>query len=561
MKIVLPTKVKHLLASILSILIIQTGLAQDIPVAVPNFQVIPEGSLIIPMDNDHQQTTTGLFNLKAYGFVVDMLNHSVPLKWAIRANKIKDGIDFTALAERVLPSTIPSAPVDFRSGPIIVLPSDTAFALSRLSGMNDSLPASQQISIYRLSAPAAVDVRYDLTHAPLVGILNGGSFSIIHVNYLTAAGITEINYDTIPATAVADGCYTILTDPHVDAAGTFMDTVRNFVLNGGNFLAQCHAVQAYENSATFGHYHTTAGIQRNNISNDSNVVYPNADMSFSQFQGQYTPNQDGNTRLWQNVLGSVNQNNFYSVVGNSGYPQLTAASVSKMLPGIGGLVFYIGNHQFDNLNDMGEVNGIRMYLNAVLTPSNINCNYAVWWLLPVELFSFDAKKKSNTQIDITWTTGMEDGDEIYTVEKSYDGKNFTQMYRMGAKGSTSVNSYVSTDMNARSGWNYYRLKIENNKHAAIYSEVAAVRIAKPDEGIVIFPNPATGSAWLTGNLTDGEKLRVSIIDMAGRKMKQMNITASNKTFINLSGLAPGLYWVSTTRSNHEEFMTRILIQR
>src|SRR5438552_2042814 len=58
--------------------------AQDLPGPAPNLELIPAGSLVIPMDNAHQ-TLVAPFNIKAYGLVNNLLQNKIPVKWAIKA--------------------------------------------------------------------------------------------------------------------------------------------------------------------------------------------------------------------------------------------------------------------------------------------------------------------------------------------------------------------------------------------------------------------------------------------------------------------------------------------
>ena len=68
----------------------------DLPGPASNLQLIPAGSLVIPMDNDKQNLGPLLFNLAAYGLVNDLLQSDIPVKWAILAGKAKDDPDFSA---------------------------------------------------------------------------------------------------------------------------------------------------------------------------------------------------------------------------------------------------------------------------------------------------------------------------------------------------------------------------------------------------------------------------------------------------------------------------------
>jgi hypothetical protein len=71
-----------------------------------NLQTLPAGSYVIAMDNAFQRNSAGEFNLKAYGLIVYLLNNNARIKLSIKAGKVKDGIDFTALAEQIKPTLV-----------------------------------------------------------------------------------------------------------------------------------------------------------------------------------------------------------------------------------------------------------------------------------------------------------------------------------------------------------------------------------------------------------------------------------------------------------------------
>ena len=103
----------------------------ELPGPGPNLELIPAGSLIIAMDND-KQNIGATFNLSAYGLANHLLWQGVRVKWAIRAGKTKDGIDFTVAAQRVQPTPTAPTTLGFRGGPFIVHRDDAAYALPRI---------------------------------------------------------------------------------------------------------------------------------------------------------------------------------------------------------------------------------------------------------------------------------------------------------------------------------------------------------------------------------------------------------------------------------------------
>ena len=91
----------------------------DLPGPAANLESLPAGSLVIPMDNS-KQSLVAPFNLRAYGLVNALLWDGVPVKWAIKAGKAKDGTDFSGEAQRILPTTLAAAVLDFRAGPFVI---------------------------------------------------------------------------------------------------------------------------------------------------------------------------------------------------------------------------------------------------------------------------------------------------------------------------------------------------------------------------------------------------------------------------------------------------------
>src|SRR5438552_9643682 len=75
----------------------------DLPSSATSYDVqsMPAGSYVIGMDNTTQANGV-LFNLKAYGLVVHLLNNNIRVRWIIKPGKIKDAIDFSVNAQRMV---------------------------------------------------------------------------------------------------------------------------------------------------------------------------------------------------------------------------------------------------------------------------------------------------------------------------------------------------------------------------------------------------------------------------------------------------------------------------
>lgn len=362
-----------LLASFVRISFAQTG-DPDLPNPSSNIQTVPAGTLVIAMDNT-LQANPGYFNLKSYGLIFTLLNNEKPLNWVIKAGKSKDGIDFTANATRVYPSAQATASRNFKAGPFLILPRDSAGVAAIINTYNNSLSSTAKVNVYRLTQATVVDVRYTLNQKPKAGIISDGQNQKIHLAYFTNANIPSYNYSVTAASNLNDDCYTIATEPHSDKIpDAIIQIVHNYVSNGGNFLAECKAIDSYENSPS-GFFQTSSGSNIVNKSGTS-ISYPFPDLSFSQYEGIFDPIKIGGAEQnWNIKSGSSYINNGHShqyVVVNG--QTLVGQSVSKEGTGAGHLVFYTGGHDY-NGTAINDLNGQRSFFNAVLTPSNVaSCN-------------------------------------------------------------------------------------------------------------------------------------------------------------------------------------------
>ncbi len=349
---------------------LQTKAQQNIAPPTPNISTAPAGSLVIAMDNVLQANSSADFNLKSYGLIVQLLNNYKKLHWVIRAGKTKDAVDFTATADRVFPTAQAAASRNFISGPFVIYAQDTSGCAQIINAFNNSLAAADRVSVYRLSNSAQVDVRYDLNLPVYAGIMDEGGAYGVHEGYMQDASIPTTNYEATNRYAVNSKCYTFVSEPH-NNDGPWVDSVNRYILRGGNFLAECAAIIAYEQHASTGGFQTTGGFDNVNIDINNEVVFPQPDLSYIQVNGLVKPKQGGNTQTYSLNPGSTTKNDFSATTkGSTLHPEVYGASESDMLPGqVGGHVFYLGNHRYDNNSEEG-INGIRMYFNAMLTPSS-----------------------------------------------------------------------------------------------------------------------------------------------------------------------------------------------
>jgi hypothetical protein len=201
------------------------------------------------MDNTLQNVVAP-FNIKAYGLVNRLLQNYVPISWAIRSGKPKDGVDFSAPAFRMAPSATGTATLNFAGGPFLIHRAYTNLAIPHITAFGNN------VAVYQLTADVVVDIRHELRFRPSLSVNSVNSS--IHTDLLDFAGINSYTV-TSDYNLSSNTCFTLFLEPH-NGATTGVPSARKFIESGGNFLAECLAVDTYENDPG-GHFQSTSYIE------------------------------------------------------------------------------------------------------------------------------------------------------------------------------------------------------------------------------------------------------------------------------------------------------------
>jgi len=314
------------------------------------------------MDNSLQ----GNFNLKSYGLAVRLLHANIPLKWIINPTKGKDGIDFTANASRIKPTAAAAASTSFRAGPLAIYPGFEAQALVVINAYGNN------VAIHQLTAAATVSVDATLVHKPKVAVFDEGGNAAIHTAALADAGlISGTHYQVMnnPTNISALSCFTVATEPHSDvttAAGT--TALLAFLRTGGNFLAQCHAVQAYTGRGLLSGFQSKQDL-------GGTMLYDNFSDPMAQFQGALS-DQGGSVTSF-NLTSNPGKRIAFSSANGARYKAYVGRVTGVTTPN-GGWVHYLAGHKYVS-NQIDQINGRRILLNAVLRAADrpTNCGLSL----------------------------------------------------------------------------------------------------------------------------------------------------------------------------------------
>ena len=543
-------------------------ISQDLPGPPANIQALPIGSYIIPMDNSYQLNSSGLFNLKAYGLVVYLLNSNVKIKWVIKSGKIKDATDFTVSADKIKPTFSSSGgSKNFKAGPFVIFQNDTAGVAALMNAYYTlfSLTGNDRPTLYVSKAAVNVDIRYDLSgYIPKGAILTDGGNEIIHIGYMAAASIPSSNYTTSQGDNLTN-CFTFASEPHNVNKGPVVDSaivhIRSFVQMGGNFLAQCAADSNYENNP-LGRFQTTGGmnVKNSNIGNGGSLAYPNPDLSYSQFEGDYfSYDAQSFVQNWQ-IIGSPINNEHNHGTGTGSYSTYYFATVSKLKAGIGGLVFYINCHDYLAGGPLSTLttNGLRMYMNSFLTPSMFLCP------LPLSIISFSGTLSQGVPL-LKWVVAQNETGDHFEVQRSSDGINFSTVAAIATTNKEGLESYAFNDQKIYGNNAYYRLKMVNKSFSIVYSKIIMLKDAKGKNAgkITILENPVTSALTFNYNATISGIKTVALYNSLGVNVYSATIPIQpgvNSISLALDNrIAKGIY-IMVLNDNTETSTAKIIRQ-
>ena len=134
--------------------------------------------------------------------------------------------------------------------------------------------------------------------------------------------------------------------------------------------------------------------------------------------------------------------------------------------------------------------------------------------LPVSLVNFSAKK-NNGSININWTSDNESGMGNYEVQRSSDGRNFSNIQSVQSRNSVSRTYYSATDSKPLNGIGYYRLKMVEVDGSATYSKIVTVQFANGNL-ITIYPTLWKKGTTLNISNPNNEKLTAHFFNSAGQ---------------------------------------------
>lgn len=183
-------------------------------------------------------------------------------------------------------------------------------------------------------------------------------------------------------------------------------------------------------------------------------------------------------------------------------------------------------------------------------------------VLPVTLTYFTGRTVDGLTL-ITWETAMEEQVDHFAVERSDDGRQFTDIGTVKATGNSNFRiKYAYTDNKVVNNNAWYRLRTVDLDGKSRYSNV--IRIANTARTISVLsvtPNPFESAMRVQVYSDKVLPVGLRIVDITGREMYKINrvLSSGNNTILlnPSAGLAKGVYVLQLIAGNEVVYTQRV----
>lgn len=144
------------------------------------------------------------------------------------------------------------------------------------------------------------------------------------------------------------------------------------------------------------------------------------------------------------------------------------------------------------------------------TIDNLVISQTFFSALPIELLSFEANQKNDNEVELLWETASESQNDYFTIERSLDGVNWSEVARVnGAGNSNQYLSYTLTDTNVPNTVVYCRLQQTDFNGEFSLSDIDQVDLSRTATlALHAYPNPVINVLTVTGKEKELKELAV-----------------------------------------------------
>ena len=157
-------------------------------------------------------------------------------------------------------------------------------------------------------------------------------------------------------------------------------------------------------------------------------------------------------------------------------------------------------------------------------------------ILPVELLDFTARSVDATTVRLDWETALEENNAGFTLERSTDGRSFTDLTWVDGKNQAATYRFDDRDLPTEASVLYYRLRQRDHDGSETQSRTVSVSLAAPATLWSVAPNPVSAEGTLDATTTN--PVHFELLGTDGRQYARF---APGTTRLVLPDLPAGVY--------------------
>ncbi len=180
-------------------------------------------------------------------------------------------------------------------------------------------------------------------------------------------------------------------------------------------------------------------------------------------------------------------------------------------------------------------------LDGITSFTFTDCDCIPPYPLPINLLDFSGECLPN-QIRLNWETASETNNDYFSIERSKDGINWSEIGKISGTGnSSSSRKYFLDDKNWYNEISYYQLKQHDFSGVSrTYNPISVKNCFNGNEVLSIYPNPATNEIKINFNGNIEQVINTSIVDLFGRIMHE---SSAYQSAINTENFEEGIYFL------------------
>ena len=175
-------------------------------------------------------------------------------------------------------------------------------------------------------------------------------------------------------------------------------------------------------------------------------------------------------------------------------------------------------------------------------------------VLPINLLFFSARKNAESVL-VQWKVAAQQNGSNFKIERSSDGRTFTEIGFVNFNNSNGDQSYQFVDNTPQAGKNIYRLKQVDITGEVNYSASKSVNFGNVKQ-LSVYPNPASVSL----NIDTKADSKILLFNAAGQSVKIDVTRNANQAILNTMNLQPGAYILQVVEAGVSKAQ-QIIIQR